>query len=368
MKLPATLRPLAYPSLLFWGWLTLVAAFTLFASAFFDTKPNLTQIAAQWDGGWYQSIISGGYSLTPNSQSNVAFFPLYPLAAYSLTLLGLSATTAAFTTSLVALWAALCVAYMLVRRNSGEITARITLVALLVFPFSFFFIVAYTESLFLLLVALALLLTQRKDWWLAAVVVGLASATKVIGVLLILVVIGGYIQSRLHASKPMLASKILALVVLSSSGLIGYMTYLHLRFGDALAFMHVQRFWPNRGEGVAGLKDVASNLVNGASASNPYALAVTEAAILALFIGLAVYCTVRINRWWGAWSLATLAVPLATGATTSLNRYVLILLPCFIALATVLRTWNRGQLVLIPSAMFLGLFILLFTTTQVFIG
>ena len=33
----------------------------------------------RWDSGWYKSIIQGGYSYNTEKQSNVAFFPLYPI-------------------------------------------------------------------------------------------------------------------------------------------------------------------------------------------------------------------------------------------------------------------------------------------------
>jgi hypothetical protein len=32
-----------------------------------------------WDADWYLSIVLCGYSYDPHAQSNVAFFPLYPL-------------------------------------------------------------------------------------------------------------------------------------------------------------------------------------------------------------------------------------------------------------------------------------------------
>src|SRR3989339_1023551 len=33
----------------------------------------------RWDSDWYGSIVRHGYSLRPDLQSNVTFFPLYPL-------------------------------------------------------------------------------------------------------------------------------------------------------------------------------------------------------------------------------------------------------------------------------------------------
>jgi hypothetical protein len=44
-------------------------------------KPNFIEAFSQWDGAWYLSIATDGYQW-PGSldiQSNVVFFPLYPL-------------------------------------------------------------------------------------------------------------------------------------------------------------------------------------------------------------------------------------------------------------------------------------------------
>lgn len=40
--------------------------------------PNVTNIS-QWDANWYKSIVDSGYSYDESKQSNVAFFPLFPL-------------------------------------------------------------------------------------------------------------------------------------------------------------------------------------------------------------------------------------------------------------------------------------------------
>ena len=37
-------------------------------------------LLARWDSQWYQWIVQEGYWLRPGQRSNVAFFPLYPLA------------------------------------------------------------------------------------------------------------------------------------------------------------------------------------------------------------------------------------------------------------------------------------------------
>jgi hypothetical protein len=51
---------------------------------------NLLDMWARWDSGWYLDIALNGYALRgpiETTQSNVAFFPLYPLLIRTLLLL-----------------------------------------------------------------------------------------------------------------------------------------------------------------------------------------------------------------------------------------------------------------------------------------
>src|SRR5947209_10799589 len=43
------------------------------------TGPSWLRGWAQWDSGWYRSIVTNGYSYVRGRQSSIAFFPAYPL-------------------------------------------------------------------------------------------------------------------------------------------------------------------------------------------------------------------------------------------------------------------------------------------------
>lgn len=367
MNLPRFKPYLTWPLLVFGLWLLTLVLLSSLITAFSDRHINPLHLFNYWDNGWYQTIVQDGYHITPGQQSNVAFFPLYPLLVKAVTAMGLSVVQAGVTVSLISFAAALVTTFALVRKRVGSKEAQITCLLLAFFPFSFFFGLLYTEALFLLLVVATLLFLDTHKWWPAAIAAGLAGATRVTGLLLLVVVIGTYLDScgKLSWRNAMRA---LGLGVVSSLGMLAYMGYLQKRFGDALAFFHVQQYWPGRGNGLDGLVVVLHRLKEGPIFSNPYALNLTEVSCLVVFGLLSVYVFLRLNRWWGFFCIASLAVPLITGTTVSLNRYVIVLAPCFIAAGKLLKTPGRALFVITPSAMLLAQYFQIFYSTSVFLG
>jgi hypothetical protein len=368
-KLRKTRATWAVPLGIFSLWIVVMATLLYVSSAFGDHHILLKARLLKWDGGWYQDIIAHGYHFIACKQSNVAFFPLYPLLATGVAHLGITTGVAGMITSLACFAGALFVTYKLVAQRFDATIARITCLFLAFFPTSFFFGLVYTESLFLLLVALTLWFTSRKQWWLAAVMVGLAGSTRVVGVLLAIVAIGGYIENwKPRTITPARVATIMGLGAISVSGLLAFMAYLRHISGDWLAFLHVQQYWPGRGGGIHGLSVTAHHLLTFRAFSNPYALNVTEVAAIVLFLGLAVVCWLKVNKWWSLFSVAAIIIPLLSGSTISMDRYVLVLLPCFIAAAALLKTPERALYVLIPSAMLLAFYFNLYLTSTIFLG
>jgi hypothetical protein len=152
--------------------------------------------AVRWDAIWYLSIAQHGY------QHNTAladFFPLYPLLIRLLSWSPASAVVAGVLISLVAFWVGLELVYRLVEWDFGARAATATVWQLALFPMSLFFSAVYTESLFLALSAGCIYLARRERWLWAGVLGGFASATRSIGVLLVVPLVVLYVQ-RLRGS------------------------------------------------------------------------------------------------------------------------------------------------------------------------
>lgn len=136
-----------------------------------------------WDGTWYKLIAEQGYD--DRFSATAAFFPLYPwLMSWGSDLTGLPVETIGWFVSRAAFFGALIMVSALVTHDFNAGVARWTMVALAVFPTSFFFGAVYTESLFLFLAVTTLWAARKNDWLLAVIVCFLAVLTRSAGIML----------------------------------------------------------------------------------------------------------------------------------------------------------------------------------------
>jgi hypothetical protein len=220
---------------------------------------------SHWDGEHYVMLALGGY-LTPPDDVSPAFFPLYPLLMRSLAeLFGGPISREALSVwgpllSLFFLPFALFFVYRIAQDGWGERVARGAVLALAFFPTTFFLNAAYTESLFLALSAGSVWAVRvRKDLLLACVLAGFASATRNVGVFLLVPLAYEYFQ---NIDQYRWRGAYLALV---PSGLFAYMGYLWARFGDPFLFYSAQGDWGRRATGpLATVSRAWSSAVGGA--------------------------------------------------------------------------------------------------------
>lgn len=204
--------------------------------------PRLIDASWRWDAGWYRSIIVSGYAWN-GVNSNVAFFPLYPLLVRATLVVapagwiwyaGVLLNQVAFFGALIAVW-------LYAEHRAGRDVARRTLYLLCIFPTALFFSAAYTEALFLLATAAAFAFWQRDRFGSAGVAGFLASLDRGFGVFLApagLIYLWQHRRLPLRALVPRAAA-----LLLVPAGLGSFMLYLWARFGDPLLFLKAQSFW-----------------------------------------------------------------------------------------------------------------------------
>jgi hypothetical protein len=146
--------------------------------------------------------------------------------------------------SLLLLPFALYFIYQMALDGWGHRVARGAVLALAFFPTTFFLNAAYTESLFLALSAGSLWAVRvRKNLLLACVLAGLVSATRNVGVFLLVPLLYEWIKDM---DRYRWRGVYLALV---PSGLVAYMGYLWARFGDPILFYTAQEDWGREATG-----------------------------------------------------------------------------------------------------------------------
>lgn len=339
-----TIRRLLFPLGVFLAWLATLAALWMVARAVFGTVAmSYPGAFMRWDAGWYATLAERGYDAgTLHQQTNVVFFPLYPkLVGAVSTIIPLPA--AGMVVSGICFLAALVVFFDLVQRRYDARTAKIATALLAFNPFGFFFGLMYTESLFLLLTVSTVWLILERQWWLAAATAGLTSATRSVGLMAGIVLLAQWAYDHKQTLWPLRSIRpwmILAgLGLVSAAGLIAFVVFLQVNNGDALAFIHVQKYWARTG--IANLPAELYAYVKGTMMGTlgKYFIFTDTVWLGSTLLGLTGLVMLwRQKEYLLALFVALgLAVPLASGTIGSMSRYTMVLFPLYIAVAKVVR-------------------------------
>jgi hypothetical protein len=151
----------------------------------------------RFDGGWYQSIITNGYSYRPGAQSSIAFFPGYPMVVGLLSkVTGDVYLAGIITTFLCGLGLAL-VFYRWCARRASPQKAATALMLLLVFPYAWYLYGAmYADALFVLCAIGAFYLVEKDRPVLAGLVAAVATATRPVGVAMVVGLVAVLLEHR----------------------------------------------------------------------------------------------------------------------------------------------------------------------------
>lgn len=206
-----------------------------------DDLPQLAtvQALAQWDGEWYANIARDGYWYSPGHQSPVAFFPAYPLAIRGAMELGVNRWLGGILLSLLSGVLAVVLFSRWARTVGGEPAAVTSVLLLALYPFSLYLYgIVYSDGLFLALAVGAFLALERRRLVLATFLAALATAARPVAPALVVGLVVREIELRRARGEKL--TPLAFLPVLSVLGLAAFALFLQLRFGDALAFAHVQ--------------------------------------------------------------------------------------------------------------------------------
>ena len=294
---------------------------------------------ANFDGVHYLTISGMGYEGTALIQ---AFFPLYPLLMRPLIMLIGNPILAGLLLSFISLYLALVGWFYVIQDSFGKKIAWVSSLGLLVFPMSFFFAALYNESLFLALFIWAYLAVKKKQWVLSGVLAGLLSATRVIGIVFMFIIVYEFLSLSKEERKQSWVGAVLA-VLLSSVGLLAFMFHLNQLFGDPLLFFHVQsEFGAGRSESLVLYPQVLWRSIMILLTARPIDLRYFTYVLefIAGFSGLIaiLYAWKRnVARSLIVFSTVAFLIPTLTGTFSSLPRYLLSV-PAILLVPTLLAT------------------------------
>ncbi len=339
-----------------------------------DADSRFVSMWAKWDSQYYVDIADEGYWFTPKAQSNVAFFPLYPLLMRLIApLSGDSVVQAGLLISNLSFLLALILLYALTEIELDAGAARRAVFYVSLFPTALFFSAVYTESLFMLL-GVASMFFARKRWWLVAALLGmLASATRNVGALLWALVMWEWLRAqgwRLSQARKKETWRNLGqglirnwaevfIIAIIPLGLFGYMYFLKENFESPLAFVETQAAW---GRQMLGPIQSVANSVNqilAGDVNKGWITGLWNVAALVSFAAAVPFVWRKLGGGYAAYVLVQLIIASSAG-TGSMIRYVLPLFPVFMLLGD----WGRREWLdrsIVPtSAVMLGVFTAVF--------
>jgi Gpi18-like mannosyltransferase len=263
------------------------------------------ELFSHWDGAWYRQIATRGYDYANDGKyHSVAFFPLFPLVIRGVMSLGLPFNVAGTLVNNLAFLGALLFLYFWAQARHGTKVAQWATAVMSWCPFSLFGTVIYSEGLFLLLTTAALRAFDNHQHIRAGLWGAMATATRATGVALIPTFL--WVAWREHRAA---IAYVAGLAI--GVGLLLFSGYCAIRFGDHLAFVHVQRAWWQRD----WLNIFAEVLT----------LHIGSWTRVVMFFGggyLLWHMRTELSRVALTYGFCTLAVIQATGAFNSVSRYV----------------------------------------------
>ena len=311
---------------------------------------DLIELHNRWDSYWYLDIAKNGYYLRGEKEiADVVFFPLYPLLVrLAGPVAGGDLVLAGWMLSCLFLVLAVVMLTRLSQEFHPDIDPHLPAAFLLVYPAAFFLNAVYSESLFLFLSLATVFWALRRNFMIASLWAALASATRVAGVFLFVVLFIEFVQA--NGWRALLTRRVWPLA-LAPLGALAFCTYHWIAFGDFFLYLKVQSFFGRDFEMEAGDFLVRSN--------PDLANTVLDLAYTAVAILLGVIALRRLRLSYGAYMLVSLAIALSSGSVLGVARYSMVLFPIYFIAAGIRSPVGRGAW-LLGSTLLLALDIIRF--------
>lgn len=289
---------------------------------------NFWENLANWDGGHYLGIAEHGYQ----EKYQYAFFPLYPLLIKAVSSLTQNYLAASLLISIISSFLAIHLFFNLIRLDFDKKIAEKVVLALVMFPTSFYFLTAYSEGLFLLLVLATFLFLRKGNLMLAVITAALASASRVFGVALVLaLIIEVWTKQGINKSN--------WYVLLAPLGLMIYSWYLFNQTGDPFYFITAQSHWQRIfTPPLVSFWETLRSLVTPDFITQNF-----NAFLDLLFAAFGLGMILRAFRFlppsYAVYGLISILLPLTTPSLSSMPRFLLPIFPIFILIALIKKRY-----------------------------
>jgi hypothetical protein len=323
------------------------------------------------DGGWYRTIAVHGYAYEPGQDTNVAFFPAYPL----LMRLGARITGEPLIAGVLITVSCGFIASILFHgwqsartpaSNEEPSEARWGTLFFLVYPCSFYLYGAvYADALFLVGALSAFLLLERDRPLLAGIAAAFATATRPVGLALVVGLVLRAIELRgpraSGSFSPFLRDTLDvrrlkwrdAGLLLSPLGIIAYAAHLSSKFGDPLLFTRAagSPAWRQPPGIETWLKFEIFRVLQRSPWGEHQWLIVGHSFAVLLLVGSLPAVKRRFGWAYAFYAAGIVAIPIiSTKDFIGMGRYGLAAFPCLAALGSALFAARRVRWPLLAAS------------------
>lgn len=323
-----------FPLLVFFFWRLAIFLYQIFLLPYYKlTSESMTLYQRlywswvnYWDSGHYVAIAERGYNFPQQ-----AFFPLWPLMIKIFSFIS-GFYMASFLLSFIFGLTTFVLFYFLAVRLIGKTSAKYALILFASFPSTMFLHAGYTEGLFLTLTLLSFLMLEKKLYLLSAIFAGLTTMTRFAGI--------GILPAYLFLRQAV-AKKII-FVIISLSGLLFYMLFLELIFGNGFLFIDAQKSWcqsQGRCQFIFPLESLIDygRLVFMGWIKPNLSSAFLDWFFAMIFLLMLVPVFKKLGLRYFVYSLIVLILPLFS-TTVGMARYVLVAFPVFFVFPALIKS------------------------------
>lgn len=333
------------------AWLIIVNIFAMLALNRLNLKPdtalewmspetfkpvqswNIIDIHNRWDSYWYLNIVANGYQyLGDKNQSNVVFFPVYPiLVAAMKPFCGGNPVLAGWIVSSFFLVLSAIMLTRLTQEFHPDISdPLLPTTFMLVYPTAFYLNAVYSESVFLFFSLAAVLCILRKNFAVAGLWIAFASATRVAGLFLCILMVAEFVQE--YGFRSLISWRAWPLAV-APMGAIVFFTYHWVEFGDFFLYFKAQKNFGRSFSPDSHFFDIRNN---------PHlAHTILEILFTVLAIALGIIAMVRLKISYGLYMLTSLGIALSSGTTLGISRYSMVMFPIYLIAGTIRSSVGR---------------------------
>ncbi len=342
----------------------------------------------QWDSVAYVTIASQAYA----NPIHLVFYPGYPLLIrifstvislfYPVTL-RISGVIASSSFLLVTL----TVLFQWCKSKFSKDLAYTVVLVLLFFPTSFFLRATYTESLFLMLTVCSFYFADKKRFLISALFCGLASATRLVGLGLIPIILFIYLHEQFTVHKLSFRTifKSIGLAIVGWGGFIAFSIYQNAYFNSPIATLEISKSYWHRyfslehlwhgihtniqnffGQSLRTICYTPGENYSGMIPTCP-STALINLGFTALFLFWCIWVTAKNSIPRGQQLLAWMIIVLSIGSgwLDGIPRYILPCFPLFISIAKFLEKYPALKPIYFAiSAILLTILTMLFTRAE----